>query len=592
MLETRAGLIQVALGRIQPELLVHNIRLVNVYSGELLEGQAVAVWRGRIAYVGPEARAGENTEVIDGEGMYLLPGLIDVHGHADIIVNPLVLAQEILPTGTTAMLTDTHDIAGALGTTGFERMLEATRSIPFHYYFAAPATCPPLSEFEGQEMFSPALVEQFMAQPRVLAVSEVTAWGRLTVPDTDKELLAKLVSAKAGGKRIEGHMAGCSYDKLNALTAGGFSSCHESITAEEALHRLRLGLYVALRHGSIRADLELLSRLITENPGLDTSRVMLTPDWFSPQDLLQHGYMNYLVSYAVELGISPLKAIQMVTINPATYLGLDQEIGGIAPGRLADMLLVPDISKPLPQRVWVGGQTVARDGKLWVGIPPFPRTMLADWRPGRVPNRPVKAGDFVLEIEATDRVQVPCIHMVNKTITQERTLDLPVVDGHLEISGHPEVMKISLWSETEQAWTTGLLSGLGARIGGYASSIAHETHMPMVVGASDEEMALAANRMLEMGGGAVIVDGGRIIGEVPLTIGGILSSSGLRETAEAWTRLNTYLRDKGCPWDDPLFGLGFLSFTGLPYVRITPSGIVDIRKQKVIFFNRRRGALS
>ncbi|CAA7601118.1 adenine deaminase [Acididesulfobacillus acetoxydans] len=591
MLETRAGLIQVALGRRAPELLLHNIRLVNVYSGEILEGQAVAVWRGRIAYVGPEARAGENTEIVDGEGMYLLPGLIDVHGHADIIVNPLVLAENILPTGTTAMLTDTHDISGALGTEGFERMLEATRSIPFRYYFAAPATCPPLSEFEGREIFSAADVARFLARPRVLAVSEVTSWGRLTAAEPDQELLAKLVAAKAEGKRIEGHMSGCSYEKLNALTAAGFSSCHESITAEEALHRLRLGLYVALRHGSIRADLAELSRLITENPGLDTARVMLTPDWFAPQDLLRHGYMNYLVAYAVELGVPPVRAIQMVTINPATYLGLDQEIGGVAPGRLADMLLVPDIRRPEPQQVWVGGQTVAADGKLLVSIPSFPRTTLADWRTGRVPRRPVEAQDFVLESDGDTSVPLPCIHMVNKTITKERVLDVPIVDGRLEISGLPGVMKISLWAEERQEWTTGLLGGFGAEIGGYASAIAHETHLPMVVGSSDEEMAQAANRMLEIGGGAVLVDGGRIIGEVPLGIGGLLSGAGLSETAAAWMSLNTYLQGKGCPWDDPLFGLGFLAFTGLPYVRITPRGIVDVRKQKVIFKGR-RGAIT
>lgn len=579
VLETRAGLIEVALGRKAPDLLIRNMRLVNVYSGEILDGQEVAVWQGRIAYVGPEGKAGEGTEVVDGKGMYLLPGFIDVHGHADFITNPLSLAQAILPTGTTGMLTDTHDIAGALGIGGVELMLEATHAIPFRYYIAAPSACPPLPEFEGEEVFTREVVEASLGKPRVLAVSEVTAWGRLMVPEP--EFLAKIVSAAEHGKRIEGHMAGCSYEKLNALTACGFTSCHESITAEEALNRLRLGLYVILRHGSIRADLEPLSRLVTEHSGLDTSRIMLSPDWFSPMDILKHGYLNYLVTRAVELGIPAIKAVQMVTINPATYLGLDREIGGIAPGRLADFMLVKDIARPDPVKVWVGGRLAAADGRLLMDFPKFPATPLAAWRKGRVPRSPVMAADFAVKRDGADKVEFPIIQMVNKTITKTVMRTLSVTDGLIELP--PDLMKISMWSAQAQTWMKGFLGGFGARIGGYASSIAHETHMPMVVGSNDRDMAQAANRMLEIGGGTVLVEEGQVVGEIPMTTGGILSDTGVQETAENWTELNEYLHKKGCPFDDPLFGLGFLGFTGLPYVRITPSGVVDIRHKEVIF---------
>jgi len=578
--ETRVGLIKVALGKIFPELIIRNIDLVNVYSGEVLSGQEVAVWQGRIAYVGPEAKIGPSTEVVDGKGMYLLPGFIDVHGHADFISNPLALAKEILPTGTTGMLTDSHDICGALGPKGLKLMLDNTADIPFRYYLAAPAAFLALNEFEGEDIFTKEVVALFLTNSRVLAVSEVTAWGRLMEPE--REFVAKLVYAQEQGKRIEGHMAGCSYNKLNALISCGLTSCHESITAAEALDRLRLGLYTILRHGSIRADLEPLSEMITKNPHLNTSRIMLSPDWFSPQDVLKYGYLNYLVSEAVKFGIPALKAIQMVTINPATYLGVDNDMGGIAPGRLADLLLVEDLENPLPETVWVGGKVVAQKGALTTEIPMFPEVRLQDWREGRIPRTPVKSEDFSLKSQEVS-VEIPCIKMVNKTITKSVNLTLPVKNGEIDIQGSPDLLKISLWSADKNSWMTGLLTGFGARVGGIVSSMAHETHSPMAVGNNEQDMALAANRMLELGGGVVIVEAGQLVGELPMKSGGILSNADLKELAPGMSKLNIFLQEKGCPWDDPIFGLCFLAFTGLPYVRITPKGIVDIQQKRVIF---------
>lgn len=580
MLKTREGLIQAALGRISPELIVRNIQLVNVYSGEILSGQEVAVWQGRIAYVGPDAKSGPSTEVVDGRGMYLVPGMIDIHGHADIMSSPLALAKKILPTGTTGMLTDTQGICGAIGTKGLQLMLEATADIPFRYYLAAPATFPPMTEFEGEDIFPKDIVASFLENPRVLSLAEITAWGRLMIPE--REFVEKLICAREQGKCIEGHTAGCSHDKLNALIACGITSCHESITAKEALNRLRLGLYVILRHGSIRADLKPLSEMITGNPFLDTGRVMLSPDWLSPQDVLKHGYLNYLVSEAVRFGIPAVKAIQMVTINPAVYLGLDQEIGGIAPGRWADMFLAKDLDDLLPETVWVGGKVVAHQGELTVDIPKFPEVGLQEWRKGRAPRIPVRAEDFFIQSTGT-AAEIPVIKMVNKTITKPVNITLPLKNGHIDIQGNPDLLKIAMWSPERNAWVTGILTGFGAAVGGVACSIAFDTHYPIVMGNNEQDMAQAANRMLELGGGIVIFDAGQLVGEMAMKTGGIFSNADLEEIAQGMTQLNTYLQGKGCPWDDPLSGMYFLGFTGLPYVRITQKGIVDISQKKVIF---------
>lgn len=241
--------------------------------------------------------------------------------------------------------------------------------------------------------------------------------------------------------------------------------------------------------------------------------------------------------------------------------------------------------------VLVGGKKVAQEGKLLVEIPEFPAATLQDWRPERLPKLPVKAVDFDIKVDAqnqssgTDKqmVEIPCIRMINKTITKANTVVLPVHNGLVDISPQPGLLKISLWSAPKGGWLTGLLAGFGAVVGGIAGSMAHELHSPMVVGRSEEDMALAANRMLQIGGGVVIVNHGKVIGEVALTVGGLLSNAGVGEVARGWNELNHYLQEQGCPWDDPLFGLGFLSFTGLPYVRITPTGIVDIRNKAIIF---------
>ena len=587
MLGTRAGLIEAALGRISPETIIRNIRLVNVYSGEILEGQEVALWQGRIAFVGPGApMAGPDTLVIDGQGMYLLPGFLDVHAHVDHLINPLSAAKRILPTGTTGMLTDTHDFCAALGAKGLELLLEVTADIPFRYYFSAPAANPPLPEFEGEDFFTKDMVAAFLSHDRVLAVSEVTSWGRLMTPEQD--FVEKLVMAKELGKRIEGHMAGCSYEKMNALVACGFTSCHESITAEQALQRLRLGLHVILRHGSVRADMEPLARMITDNPGLDTGRVLLSPDWFNPQDVLKHGYMNYLVAEAVKYGIPPVKAIQMVTINAAAYLGLTDEIGGIAPGRQADLLLVKDLQEPFPDLVLIGGKTVAQQGRLLAVFPDFPEVSQLEWRPGRKPDRPARADDFEI-ISESAHPEIPCMHMINKTITKVMVKPLQVCDGRIDISSDPELLKVSIWSESNRGWVTAVLSGFGAKVGAIASTICHETHNALVVGRCDRDMAMAVNRMLEIGGGIVVVQEGRIICELPLTVGGMISTASFEDVARGYCEINDYLWETGCPWDDPILSLSFLSFSGLPYVRITPKGIVDVLKKEIIFPNNSGG---
>jgi adenine deaminase len=596
-LERDRRLVRVALGAEPPDLLVTNGRLVNVYSGEIRAGVQVAAVCDRIAWVARGERTpGPDTVVVDAAGAYLSPGFVDMHGHADFLVNPVALAESILPLGTTAMLSDTHDTGGALGPPGLDLLLDSTRHLPFHYYFTLPATCPPLPEIEGDDLFPLEEIEARLGHPRILAFSEITAWTRLI--EEDASLMQKVAAARHAGLRIEGHTAGCSRDKLEALVALGISSCHESVTVEDVLLRLRLGLATALRNGSIRAELETLAPVLAQNPGLDTARLMLTPDWMSPQDVMRLGYLDHVVAKAISLGIPPMTAYQMVTINPATYLRLDHRIGGIAPGRQADILLIDDLTQPRPRVVIAGGRVVARDGRLVdpTGFgTPFPAVPPERWPRHRVPAGEISPLSFRLVADPTGTgssagIVLPAIHMQNKTITRPVDVAIDLHDGFMPrpargrcvagvMAGRElDLVYLSLWSGRRGTWLTVPLSGFGAPVDGLAASVVHETHAPLVLGTDPEGMALAVKRMLAIGGGVVLVDGGAIVLELPLAVGGLLHTGGLEEVALWMDAINQYLRERGCPWDDPFFGMNFLTFTGLPFVRLTPSGLFDSKR--------------
>ena len=587
-METRQRVKRVALGEAPPDVLFVDARLVNVYSGEVIDGCQIAVSGAHIAWVGRGERlAGPGTRVIDAAGAYAVPGFIDVHGHADFLANPLALAETILPLGTTAMLSDTHDIVGALGRRGLEVMIEATENLPFHFFLTVPAHCPPLPDVEGEDLLPLEDFRSFLGHPRVLAVSELSAWTRLLAEDS--VLVAKIEAARQAGLRIEGHAAGCSLDKLAALAGFGVSSCHESVSAEDVLHRLRLGYATVLRHGSIRADLEILATALTAHPDLDTSRVMLSPDWMSPQDVLSRGYMEHLVEKAIEYGVPPVRAYQMATINPATYLRIDHRLGGIGPGREADIVLLSDLSHPRPHLVMVSGQTVAEDGIPTRRYGPFPAVPVSAWPAHRVPALPVDACSFRLTApdgghpSASD---LPAVCMVSKTVTRPLRVAATLQDGFLAsqkvlcTGGIREgrlvdLVYLSLWSHKRQAWLTVPLAGWGAPVGGLATTVVHETHAPLVLGSSPADMAAAVNRVFDIGGGVALVEEGETRFELPLDCGGLLSTMSLQATAASMAALNNYLRERGCPWDDPFFGMNFLTFTGLPFIRLTPSGLLD-----------------
>jgi adenine deaminase len=583
-LDVTRALMDVALGRREPDLRLVNGRLVNVYSGETLEGQEVRICGTRVAYVGPPAQGGDaETEPRDVEGSFLVPGFIDAHAHVDFFANPLSLTPHLLASGTTALMADPHDAVGALGIKALEMLVEMTRGLPLKFFFSVPVATPPLPELEGEPVLTEEEVEACLLRPEIRAISEVTSWPR--VISGDEDLLSKLEVARRLERRIEGHTTGASYRKLSALVAGGMTSCHEAINAQEALDRLRLGLYVMLRHGSIRQDLEPLAEFVAGESGVDTSRVLLTPDWMDPPSILERGYMDSLVRGAIEQGIRPMAAIQMATLNPATYLGLDTEIGGIAPGRLADVLVVDDLEEMKPRMVIANGRIVAKDGEAVIDQPSLPsEARRIAWLPHRVLPRRVEVTDFeVGSPGVSGPITVPAIHIVNRTITERHDVSLPVQDGHIELPESGDVLKVALLNAELPGFTTAFLTGFGAPVGGLVSSLGHEPHRPLVIGRRSEDMALAFRRMIDLGGGLVLAHKGEVLSEIPLTIGGVMSVEPLEVLAGQIRGMNGLLQDMGCRLDNPVFTVGFLTFSTLPWIRLTPRGLRDVKNGCVIW---------
>ena len=583
-MSVKKGLIQVALGQRKADLYIQNGHLVNVYSGEILEGCNIAVGGQHIAYAGPAREMiTPETKVIDAAGAYLLPGYIDPHAHVDFWANPLALTPHLLASGTTAAMADPHDIVGAVGLAGLELLIEMTKGLPLKFFFSLPVSSPPFPEFEGEDMVPLAVMESYLARDEILALSEVTPWVRLTSADSD--LLAKFELGERWSKSIEGHTTGASFGKLNALVAAGLTSCHEALNAGEARERLRLGLAVMLRHGSIRSDLEALIGLVTEEPKVDTRGVMFTPDWKSPSDVLEHGYMDHLVRLAIELGVPPITAIQMATLNPAAYLRLDRKFGGLAPSRRADILLVDDLRQPTPRIVIADGQVVVRDGELTLDLPPLPASVTEiPWLPHRIIPASLSPADFTVEATSSaSQATIPAIAIVNKTITQRQDVTLPVRDGQICLPVDQDILKISLLNRDNSGFVTAFLTRFGAKVGGLAASVAHELHKPMVVGCREDDMVAALQRVKELGGGMVLIHEGQVLAEIPLPIGGLMSAGSLEDVATQMGAMKAILREMGCPLEDPVFTLGFLSFSALPWLRLTPSGLLDVKNREILW---------
>lgn len=579
--EVAPRLVAVAAGRAPADLVIRGGRLVNVQSREVLDGWQVAVAEGRFAYVGPDAShcIGEATEVVEAEGRYLIPGLCDGHMHIESgMLTPAEFAAAVIPHGTTTMFTDPHEIANVLGLAGVRMMHDEALMQPVNIFTQMPSCAPsaPGLETTGFEISAEDVAEA-MTWPGVIGLGEMMNFPG--VINGDPQMLAEMAATMNAGKTVGGHYA--SPDRgigFHAYAAGGPSDDHEGTAEEDAIARVRQGMRSMLRLGSAWYDVETQITAITEK-GLDPRNFILCTDDCHSGTLINDGHMNRVVRHAMGCGCDPLVALQMATVNTATHFGLERELGSIAPGRRADVILTSDL-KTLPiEVVFARGVRVAEAGRLLVECPHY------DWpdsaRQTVHLGKQLAAQDFEIAApEGANAVTAKVIGVVeNQAPTKALTFELPVTEGRVQATG--EVCQIALVERHRGTGdvVNGFVSGFGYEGEmAMASTVAHDSHHMIVVGTSRAMMAAAANRLGEAGGGVSVWKDGAEIAHVPLPIAGLMSDSPAAEVAAQADKMIAAMEACGCTLNNAYMQHSLLALVVIPELRISDLGLVDVTK--------------
>ncbi len=563
-------LIQVARGREPADLLLKNARVVDLYNQEILDAD-VAIAGDRIAGLGPAGSgvAYQARETHDVDGAYLAPGLIDGHVHIESsMVSVPEFARAVVPHGTTTVITDPHEIANVLGMSGIRYMLQAAKYNPLSVYVMA-SSCVPASPMEsaGAELSAYDL-ETLMQDKWVLGLAEMMdAPGLLA---SNPEVLAKIKAA--GARPVDGHAPGMRGPDLNAYIAAGVSSDHESTTLAEAREKLQRGMVVMLREASTARNLKDLLPLITlEN----ARRCMFVTDDRNPVHLLAEGHIDSMVRQAVGLGLDPILALQLGSLNAAEHFGLDDR-GAVAPGKLADLIVFDDLHAPRPRLVYRYGRLAARDGEL-----------LPYDRPEKLPalrssiNVPRSALWFGIPAQGR-RVRV--IEVVpNQIVTRAGEAEATIAGEEAVADPGRDLLKLALIERHTGSGRVGVgfIRGFGLMRGALGSSVAHDAHNLIVVGASDEAMRTAVEAILDMQGGQVAVDGAEITRH-PLPIAGLMSDAPLATVAASTRALLGAARRMGARLEDPFMTLSFMALSVIPALKLTDRGLLDVNRFELV----------
>ncbi len=566
-----------AQGKRKADTVIKGGLVVNVFTREIMPAD-IAIYKGRIVLVGKvDHTVGPETQVIDAAGFYLTPGLLDGHMHVESsMVTVTQFARAVLPFGTTAIFMDPHEIANVLGVKGVRLMIDEGKGLPLKVFSTMPSCVPSAPGFEdaGAEI-TPKDIAEAMKWEEIIGLGEMMNFpGVLSGDEKVHEMLKLTMEA---GKVVTGHYSIPETDMgLQAYAASGVASCHEGTRKEDALARLRLGMYSKMREGSAWQDIKATVKSITET-GADDRRALLVTDDTHPHTILTLGHMNHVVKRAIEEGLNPISAIQMATINTAECFKVNHEIGAIAPGRCADILFVRDLADFVPEIVMSDGKIVAKEGKLTESLktPKYP-----DWALNTVHLRKELSGaDFEVKYfgphkEATVRI----IQVIEaKTNTLHKMAKLSVHDQTIPADPAQDVAKVAVIERHGGPGNMGIgfVSGFGLKRGAVASTVAHDSHNLLIVGTNDPDMAYAGNVLHECGGGMVAVCDGKALALVKLPIAGLMSNEPVEDVDAQVKALDEAWRQLGCSIESPFMTMALLSLPVLPELRITNRGLVD-----------------
>lgn len=581
-LQNARELVDCAMGRVPADTVIRNGKWVCVQTGEIIPKTDIAILSGRIAYVGEDAShtIGESTHVIDAQGKYLVPGLLDGHMHVEsgmLTVTEFVRAA--MPHGTTGMFADPHEIANVFGLRGVRLMVDDAAQQPIHVFIQMPSCVPSAPGFETPgAVLGPKEVTEAMTWPGIIGLGEMMNFPGVFMGD-DK-VHAEMSATRCAGKVIGGHYASPDLGlPFHGYLAGGPQDDHEGTTKEGAIARARQGMKVMMRYGSAWHDVAAQVKAVTE-AGLNPRGFILCTDDCHSATLVQEGHIDRVVRHAISQGLDPMIALQMCTINTAEHFGVSREMGLIAPGRYADILLVEDLKNFTAQLVIARGVEVARDGKVLVELPSIE---YADWACQSVHlKRPLTAADFRLEYVNGNEVMANVIGIIeNQAPNRHLKLKMKNQNGEIKSDLAQDICKVALIDRHHASGTVqvGLVSGFGFNVPcAIATTVAHDSHQLVVVGTDDENMALAANTLAECGGGQVVVKEGKVIGKVELPIAGLMSNEHAAVVAQKAASVLDGFKSCGCKLNNPNMQLSLIGLVVIPELRISDLGLVDVTK--------------
>ncbi len=579
-------LVDVALGRTPADMVIRNGRWVCVQSGEIIPGMDIAVKGPRIAYVGPDTSAmvGANTQVIDAGGRYLVPGLLDGHMHVESgMVTVTEFVRAVVPHGTTGMFIDPHEIANVFGLKGVKLMLDEAAGQPIHVWVQMPSCVPsaPGLETPGATI-GPEEVAEAMTWPGVIGLGEMMNFPG--VIQSDPYLHAEMALTRQAGKVIGGHYASPDLGQaFHGYVAGGPEDDHEGTRVEDAIERVRQGMKVMLRLGSAWYDVAEQIRAVTEF-GLDSRHFILCTDDSHSSTLVHDGHMDRVVRHAIAQGLPPVTAIQMATINTADHFGLARDLGMIAPGRYADILLVPNLPELEVEQVIARGEVLAADGQWRKDLPDY---SYPEWVSQSINlGKTIKPADFSVPVPAGTASTAHVIGVIeNQAPTRHLRMEAPIKNGEALVDITQDLAKVALVERHRGtgAVQVGYVTGFGFnRRCAVGSTVAHDSHHMIIVGTDEADMALAANELARIGGGQIVVSEGEVIGLVELPIAGLMSREKAATVAAKTDTVLAGFRACGCELNNPNMQLSLLALVVIPDLRISDQGLVDVKEFSII----------
>jgi len=569
----------VAIGDDYADLILENCSLINVYTNEIQEKIQISIKNDRIAFVGEDAShtRGPKTKILDVKNKYVCPSFVDPHIHIDHFLTPVEFIKKSLLCGVTSLFPDSIDIVSVGGYKGFREFLKQTENLPMRFFHTIPGGLPVDRKFSHGKTLTLQEEKQAIGLPSIVGLGEVFAWTKVTKRDT--KTIKSLKQMHENHCIINGHTAGASGKKLNSYISSGIFSCHEPINFDQVLERLRLGMWIMIREGSIRRDLKEIVPLVLSH-GTYKNRLMFCSDGLDPSDISNIGHIDHCVRESIKLGMNPIDAISMASKNCFDYYKMGNEIGGIGPGKIADMLILDDYKKIKINKVILGGKIVVSDGKI-IGKISSPKIPAWITKTVKLP----KVTPKTFEIGSKNNTEsVNLISMKTEIVTKKSNTDLNVENSNVLASHDKDVWKVAALDRTfgSKTKTVGFLENFGADVGAFASTWSFHENDMIVIGSNEKDMADAVNKLTKSQGGIIVVKNGKTLASLSFQMAGIISTDPIDKVTKNFEKINDVLIDAGCKFKKPHLIPLFLPFLALPDIRILYSGIVDVKSREYL----------